>query len=192
MARRDPTPTFAIPIEGTAARLAPPAPLPRLMAALSDTARLRCVALRITRDAEAANDVVQNAVEKALRHRAEFRGDARPSTWLHRIVVNEALAWRRSEGRRARHTVAAHDTRETVAAPPPQPLDELISRERRAGLLRGLTALRPDERDLLARFALDGSYAGWARAKRIKATAAKTRAFRARQQLRALLGESEA
>jgi RNA polymerase sigma-70 factor (ECF subfamily) len=172
MARRDPSPELPL-FEGGAAPLR--------------TARLRRVALRITRNAAAADDVVQSALEKALRHREQFRGDAQPSTWLHRIVVNEALAWRRSEGRRARHTLAAQEELPTAAAG--QPLDELLLRERRERVLRALAGLRADERELLARFALDGGYAGWARAARMKATAAKTRAFRARRALRAALAE---
>jgi RNA polymerase sigma-70 factor (ECF subfamily) len=153
------------------------------------TARLRRVALRITRDAAAADDAVQNALEKALRHRAGFRGEAKPSTWLHRIVVNEALAWRRSEARRARHAQAAHEAAGAPAAP--LPLDALLLRERRERVLRALAGLRADERELLARFALDGDYAGFARAARVKPSAAKTRAFRARRALRAALDERD-
>jgi len=152
----------------------------------SDTARLRSVALRITRNAAAADDAVQSALEKALRHRAEFRGEAKPSTWLHRIVVNEALAWRRSQERRARLALAAP---EPEPAPAAQPLDALLLRERRERVLRGLAGLRADERELLARFALDGSYAGWAQEARLKVSAVKTRAFRARRALRAAVGE---
>jgi len=175
MARRDTTPELPL-FEGGGAL-----PLP--------TARLRRVALRITRNAAAADDVVQNALEKALRHRAGFRGEASPSTWLHRIVVNEALAWQRSEKRRARHALAARD--ESASAAGAQPLDALLLSERRERVLRGLAGLRADESDLLARFALDGGYADWARAARMKASAAKTRAFRARRALRAALGEHD-
>jgi RNA polymerase sigma-70 factor (ECF subfamily) len=151
----------------------------------SDTARLRRVALRITRDAAAADDAVQSALEKALRHRTEFRGDAKPSTWLHRIVVNEALAWRRSEGRRARIALGAQEA--ALAPVASQPLDELLLRERHEHVMRGLAGLRADESELLARYALDGSYAGWAREAKLKPTTVKTRAFRARRALRAAL-----
>jgi RNA polymerase sigma-70 factor (ECF subfamily) len=175
MARREPT--LELPFfEGAAA-----SPLP--------TARLRRVALRITRNAAAADDAVQSALEKALRHRKAFRGEAKPSTWLHRIVVNEALAWRRSEARRARHTEAARE--EAAPAAGAQPLDELLLRERRERVLRALAGLRADERELLARFALDGGYGPWARTTRTRQGAAKTRAFRARQALRAALAEPE-
>lgn len=174
MVRRDPTPELSL-FAGGAAPLR--------------TARLRRVALRITRNAAAADDVVQSALEKALRHSKQFRGEAQPSTWLHRIVVNEALAWRRSEKRRARNTLAAQE--ELAAGAGTQPLDELLLRERRERVLRALAGLRADERELLARFALDGGYAAWARSARMKTTAAKTRAFRARQALRAALAEGD-
>ena len=51
-------------------------------------------------DAE-AEDVVQEAYLLAYRSLAKFRGDARFSTWLTRIVVNEAAARLRKTKRRA-------------------------------------------------------------------------------------------
>ncbi len=69
--------------------------------------RLTAVALRITRDESTAQDVVQNAFEKALRHGHRFRGECLVSTWMHRIVANEALMWLRSERRRARRRLSA-------------------------------------------------------------------------------------
>ncbi|MBQ0072589.1 MAG: RNA polymerase sigma factor [Prevotella sp.] len=40
---------------------------------------------------EDADDVLQNAFIKIWNKLDEFRGDSKLSTWLHRIVVNEAL-----------------------------------------------------------------------------------------------------
>lgn len=42
-----------------------------------------------------AEDIVQDAFERALRHRDQFRHEALPSTWLHRIVVNACISHRR-------------------------------------------------------------------------------------------------
>lgn len=59
------------------------------------------LALRITGDPEDARDVVQEAYLRAYRHIRRFRGDARFSTWLHRIVANCAathLGIRRRHG----------------------------------------------------------------------------------------------
>ena len=52
---------------------------------------LWAVALRTTGDPEDAADAVQDALISAMRHAASFRGDAKVSTWLHRIVVNACL-----------------------------------------------------------------------------------------------------
>src|SRR5688572_15860748 len=54
----------------------------------------------LRQDAE-AEDAVQDAYLQAYRSIGSFRGDARLSTWLVRIVVNEALARRRKDARRA-------------------------------------------------------------------------------------------
>ncbi len=53
--------------------------------------QLWAVALRTTGNPEDAADAVQEALISAMRHAASFRGDAKVSTWLHRIVVNACL-----------------------------------------------------------------------------------------------------
>jgi RNA polymerase sigma-70 factor (ECF subfamily) len=53
------------------------------------------VARSILGDDNEAEDVVQEAYVRAFAGLGEFRGDARLSTWLTRIVINEALGRRR-------------------------------------------------------------------------------------------------
>ncbi|MGA2859977.1 MAG: sigma-70 family RNA polymerase sigma factor [Candidatus Sulfotelmatobacter sp.] len=53
--------------------------------------RLRRVAQRITRNREDAEDTVQGSLLQAFVHLRSFRGDSQFSTWLTRIVINEAL-----------------------------------------------------------------------------------------------------
>ena len=53
--------------------------------------RLWAVALRTTGKPEEAADALQDALLKAHRSAASFRGDAQVTTWLHRIVVNACL-----------------------------------------------------------------------------------------------------
>lgn len=55
----------------------------------------------ILKDDTEAEDVVQDAYLLAYRSIDKFRGDAKLSTWLTRIVVNEALARLRKTSRRA-------------------------------------------------------------------------------------------
>ncbi|MEZ5317378.1 MAG: sigma-70 family RNA polymerase sigma factor [Vicinamibacterales bacterium] len=63
-------------------------------------ARLLLVARRICRNDEEARDAVQTAYLSAFRSLDSFAGDARLSTWLHRIVVNAALMRVRSRRRK--------------------------------------------------------------------------------------------
>ena len=58
---------------------------------------------RIAGDDDLAQDYAQEAWIRAIRALPTFRGDARFSTWLHRIAVNAALqALRKSETRKKR------------------------------------------------------------------------------------------
>ena len=61
--------------------------------------RLYRTARAILRDDGEAEDAVQEAYLLAYRSIGSFRGDARLSTWLVRIVVNEALGRRRKRER---------------------------------------------------------------------------------------------
>ncbi|HSG47226.1 MAG TPA: sigma-70 family RNA polymerase sigma factor [Longimicrobiales bacterium] len=65
--------------------------------------RVFAVVRRIAGDDELAQDYAQEAWIRAIRALPSFRGDARFSTWLHRIAVNSALqALRKNESRRKR------------------------------------------------------------------------------------------
>ena len=72
-------------------------------------ARLLAVARRFLASEEDARDAVQDAFLSAFRSIGAFEGQARLSTWLHRIVVNAALMKLRTRRRR-----------------PEQPIDELL------------------------------------------------------------------
>ena len=57
--------------------------------------RLYRVARGVLGDDAESEDVVQEAYVRAFTHMESFRGDARLSTWLTRIALNEALGRRR-------------------------------------------------------------------------------------------------
>ena len=101
--------------------------------------RLWAVALRTLADREEAADALQDALLSAYRAASSYRGEARVTTWLHRIVVNACLD--RVRRRQARPTVALPD--DLVLADPADPLG---AREERVELERALAALPPDQR----------------------------------------------
>ena len=55
------------------------------------TDRLYSIALRITGSTQDAEDAIQDAVLSAYQGWTQFRGEARGTTWLYRILVNAAL-----------------------------------------------------------------------------------------------------
>jgi RNA polymerase sigma-70 factor (ECF subfamily) len=98
--------------------------------------RVYAVVRRIAGDDDTAQDYAQEAWIRAIRALPTFRGDARFSTWLHRIAVNAALqAVRKSKTRLKRELPAtveeghAHDH-----AIPPNHGDAFLQR-RLAGAL---------------------------------------------------------
>ncbi len=77
--------------------------------------RVYAVVRRIAGDDDLAQDYAQEAWIRAVRALPTFRGEARFSTWLHRIAVNSALqALRKAETRQKREAPMP----ETVAVGP--------------------------------------------------------------------------
>jgi RNA polymerase sigma-70 factor (ECF subfamily) len=68
--------------------------------------RVYAVVRRLAGDDALAEDLAQEAWIRAIRALPNFRGDARFSTWLHRIAVNSALHGRRWRDRRTKNEVA--------------------------------------------------------------------------------------
>jgi RNA polymerase sigma-70 factor, ECF subfamily len=62
--------------------------------------RMKSIARNLLGTAEEAEDAVQEAFLKAFRSSAEFRGDARVSSWLYRLLVNTCYDLLRKRRRR--------------------------------------------------------------------------------------------
>ena len=65
--------------------------------------RLYAVAVRTLGDREEAADALQDALLSAFRAASSYRGEAKVTTWLHRVVVNACLD--RARRRAVRPTV---------------------------------------------------------------------------------------
>ena len=67
--------------------------------------RIYATALAILRNEADAEDVAQDAILKAFRHLAQFRGEAKFSTWILQITLNEARMRRRRTTMRAMESI---------------------------------------------------------------------------------------
>jgi RNA polymerase sigma-70 factor, ECF subfamily len=150
--------------------------------------QLEAAALRVTREPEAASDVVQQAALKAIRFRNQFRGTAALSTWLYRIVVNEALMWKRGQRRRAlalekfeRELPDLHVAGATIS-----PEERLDQRRRLAAVAEGLELLGARDREVFVKL-FEHSPRELGGRPSIPRTALRTRIFRARQRLAKLI-----
>jgi RNA polymerase sigma-70 factor, ECF subfamily len=76
--------------------------------------RIYRVALRITRDADAAFDVAQETYVRAFTRLGQFDGRSDVVTWLYRVAVNESLQFlrRAKRTRPSPETVAPGTTRD--------------------------------------------------------------------------------
>jgi RNA polymerase sigma-70 factor, ECF subfamily len=93
------------------------------------------LALSILRDKSDAEDEVQNALWKAYEHIGQFQQDAKFSTWLTRIVVNQCLM-RLRQTRRARFCYIDDTVGEdsmTFELPDMQPSPEVMATESEIG-----------------------------------------------------------
>lgn len=96
----------------------------------------------MTGSAEDAEDVCQEAFLRALGALDGFRGDARFSSWIYRITVNQSRNLCASKGRRAAAAAELKDAQGPVA-PARQSTAEL-----RAALAQALERLTPGQREV--------------------------------------------
>jgi RNA polymerase sigma-70 factor (ECF subfamily) len=148
------------------------------------------LARRLVGDSHLASDVAQEALIRAWRALPRFRGDAKLSTWLHRITVN--TAWTH-KARARRHQSASIDDQLDLPAPVdsghPEVAGEIL--ELRGRLRDALDRLPDAQREVVVLKDIYGwSHAEIAKSMGISVTAAKVRLHRARARLARDLEES--
>ena len=138
------------------------------------------VALRVCRDRADAEDVTQDAIVRAWRSIGSFRGDAKFTTWMYRIVTN--LALNKVSRRREHATDDIPDPPDTGGVLDPARRAE--DRERLDVALRALDRLTAEQRACLVLREVEGlSYEELAEVLDISVGSVKGRLFRARQDL---------
>lgn len=139
-----------------------------------------------------AEEVVQEALLKALQHLGTLRAEARFQPWLLQIARNEALMRRRKERKHLYDSIDDHEAKEEGSYMPRQfadwreiPSEELERKEVRTALNRALQSIPEMYREVVSLRDMQqltlGETAGMLG---ISIPAVKTRLHRARLQLR--------
>lgn len=158
--------------------------------------RMLAVARRFLPVEEDARDAVQGAFLSAFRALEGFQGDARLSTWLHRIVVNACLMKLRTRRRKPEQSIEEllpgyleDGHLERPASPWRAETLDAAERSELRGLLEAkIQELPQGHRDVLLLRDIEGlDTEETAQLMEISPGAVKTRLHRARQALRTLL-----
>jgi RNA polymerase sigma-70 factor, ECF subfamily len=156
--------------------------------------RVYSAAFAILRNEADAEDVAQEAMLKALKHIRQFRAEARFSTWLIQITVNEARMRRRRDRADIMEPMVNQVDEEGNYTPRDFadwreiPLETLERKEIRQQLADALASLGQKYREVFVlRDMQHLSIEETARALGISAASVKTRLLRARLMLRELL-----
>jgi RNA polymerase sigma-70 factor (ECF subfamily) len=147
-------------------------------------------AIGILKDRQDAEDEVQNACWKAVAHIQQFQRDAKFSTWLTRIVVNQCLMRLRQQRRARLCSIESAGTEEDTQTldlrdPRISPEQEIGRRELGEVVQREVKALPPILRHVLElRDVQNRPFPDVAEALGITVAAAKSRLLRARGELK--------
>ena len=148
--------------------------------------RVYAVALRMTGNPEDARDVVQEVFLSAMRALRRFRGEAKLSTWFHRVTINAALDVGR---KRSRRPVTALDAVPDRASDDPGPDEAAEMAARAQAVHAALARISEDHRSVIVLHDLQGlDYAEVASALDVPVGTVKSRIHRARAELARLLG----
>lgn len=146
--------------------------------------RALAIARRIVKDADEAEDVVQDVFVRLCVNGLAFDGKSATTTWLHRVMVNSSINQLRGNGRRARLT--------TEPEPLLSPEQAAIGRELHARFVEALEHVSARHRDVLALRELRGlSYPEIAALLHIPEGTVKSTLNRAREKIQDVLAEPE-
>jgi RNA polymerase sigma-70 factor (ECF subfamily) len=150
--------------------------------------------LRVVGNRDDAEDLTVDTFVNAYRAWGRFRGDARVSTWLHQIAINNCKnRFKQKDRRRDREPISLDDVIDTesgelsreVADWRNVPERRLMEQELARQIQRAVDALAPEYRTVLVLAQMeDMSYEEIAAVTKLSVPAVKTRLHRARNMMR--------
>ena len=157
----------------------------RKAAILAEIPRLRRYARALLRDRDAADDLVQDCLERALLRIDNWQTGENPRRWLFTIMHHLFVDQMRKTKRRAEVVMLTLDDSEALSSPAEQ-AESLASRE----IMDALQAISPDRRAALLMVGIEGfSYAEAANMLGVPAGTLMSRIARGREELRGLLDD---
>jgi RNA polymerase sigma-70 factor (ECF subfamily) len=157
----------------------------RRQAIIEEIPRLRRYARALLRDRDAADDLVQDSLERALSRLENWTIGRSPRRWLFTIMHNLFVDRLRRARRHLDAVMAMPETIDAIATPPPQ-VDKLASVE----VLAALQQIGSERRAALVLVAVEGfSYADAANALGIRPGTLVSRIARGREELRSILDD---
>ena len=155
------------------------------------------IAFAITLDHDESLDICQEVFLQVFRKIDTFKADARLSTWLHRIAVNQALNWKRRWKRRLRwhHQPLEREngiTLRELGTDEHNPENRYRERQMEARFRESLAALPEEARAVFVLKEVEGlSYEEIADRLNIRKGTVSSRLFYARRRLREALSAEE-
>ncbi len=157
----------------------------RKAAILAEIPRLRRYARALLRDRDAADDLVQDCLERALARLDNWRTGENPRRWLFTIMHHLFVDQMRKTKRRAEVVMLTLDDSEALSSPAEQ-TESVASRE----IMDALQAISPDRRAALLMVGIEGfSYAEAANMLGVPAGTLMSRIASGREELRGLLDD---
>ena len=150
------------------------------------SSRIYNFAFRFLKNAEAAEDAMQEVFVKMIRHAGQFQGDAKLSTWLFSITANWCRDYLRKADNKPKESEEVLISLPTSSENSPE--RNLEKREDELRVRRALSSLTPEQREAIRLSRYQGlSYAEIAQIAGCSEGAVKTRVFRAMETLKKTL-----
>jgi RNA polymerase sigma factor (sigma-70 family) len=148
------------------------------------------LALRFVKKREEAHEVAQDSFLRAFRYLPDFRGDAKFTTWLYKIVFSTAL----NHLRKSNPDIVSLDDEDRPVRikdeGTPDASFALERSDRSAALQKAIALLSPDDSAIITLFYLyEQSLDEICQVMGLTMTNAKTKLCRARQRLKAILDD---